>query len=100
MFWVVDNGPSHRGWTATARLTDAFPNAVMVHTPVHASRLNQWNLLLRCPTQTPYPRRFASLDALAEQLTAFEAHYNQAAQPFDWRFNRDDLNRLLDRLAA
>ena len=41
VFWVVDNGSSHRGWTAAARLTDAFPNAVMVHTPVHASWFNQ-----------------------------------------------------------
>lgn len=41
MFWIVDNGASHRGWTAAARLCDAFPNAVMIHTPVHASWLNQ-----------------------------------------------------------
>ena len=40
------------------------------------------------------------LDELANQLTAFEARYNQAARPFDWRFNNDDLNRLLNRLAA
>src|SRR5947209_2718498 len=25
VFWVVDNGSSHRGWTAAARLTEAFP---------------------------------------------------------------------------
>ena len=41
VFWVVDNGASHRGWTAAARLTDAFPNATMIHLPVHASWLNQ-----------------------------------------------------------
>ncbi len=41
VFWIVDNGSSHRGWTAAARLADAFPNTVMVHTPVHASWLNQ-----------------------------------------------------------
>jgi hypothetical protein len=41
VFWIVDNGSSHRGWTAAARLADAFPNAIMVHTPVHASWLNQ-----------------------------------------------------------
>jgi hypothetical protein len=41
-----------------------------------------------------------SLAALAEQLTAFEARYNQGAQPFDWRFNRHDLHQLLDRIAA
>ncbi|MDT4936234.1 MAG: hypothetical protein QOK11_4126, partial [Pseudonocardiales bacterium] len=31
---------------------------------------------------------------------AFEKRYNQAARPFDWRFGRDDLNRLLERIAA
>ena len=46
------------------------------------------------------PDNHASLDELANQLTAFEARYNQAARPFDWRFNNDDLDRLLNRLAA
>jgi hypothetical protein len=37
----VDNGASHRNWAAAARLSDAYPNAQMVHLPVHASWLNQ-----------------------------------------------------------
>jgi transposase len=41
VFWVVDNGSSHRGKAAIDRLAKRFPNAVMVHTPVHASWLNQ-----------------------------------------------------------
>lgn len=41
VFWVVDNGASHRNWAAAARLSDAYPNAQMVHLPVHASWLNQ-----------------------------------------------------------
>lgn len=41
VFWVVDNGSSHRGKKAADRLAAAFPNAVLVHTPVHASWLNQ-----------------------------------------------------------
>ena len=41
VFWVVDNGASHRRWTAAARLSDAFPSATMIHLPVHASWLNQ-----------------------------------------------------------
>ncbi|MFB7007989.1 MULTISPECIES: hypothetical protein [unclassified Streptomyces] len=41
VFWIVDNGSSHRGKRAAERLTATFPNAVMVHTPVHASWLNQ-----------------------------------------------------------
>jgi len=32
VFWIVDNGSSHCGWTAAARLSEAFPNAVMIHT--------------------------------------------------------------------
>ncbi|MFF4607820.1 transposase [Streptomyces sp. NPDC001339] len=41
VFWIVDNGSSHRGKKATDRLTRAFPHAVVVHTPVHASWTNQ-----------------------------------------------------------
>jgi len=41
VFWVVDNGSSHRGRKAIDRLAKQFPNAIMVHTPVHASWLNQ-----------------------------------------------------------
>ncbi|WP_371582158.1 hypothetical protein [Streptomyces sp. NBC_01314] len=41
VFWVVDNGSSHRGQRSIDRLAARFPNAVLVHTPVHASWLNQ-----------------------------------------------------------
>jgi len=41
VFWVVDNGSSHRNGTAAARMDDADPNAHMVHLPVRTSRLNQ-----------------------------------------------------------
>ena len=101
VFWIVDNGSSHRGWTAAARLRDAYPNAVMVHTPVHASWLNQIEIYFSVVQRKLLtPDNHASLDELANQLTAFEARYNQAARPFDWRFNNHDLDRLLTRLAA
>jgi hypothetical protein len=41
VFWVVDNGSSHRGQAAVKRLLSWYPNAILVHTPVHASWLNQ-----------------------------------------------------------
>jgi transposase len=41
VFVIVDNGSDHRGQAAVRRLRDAWPNAVMIHTPVHASWLNQ-----------------------------------------------------------
>ena len=41
MFVIVDNGSDHRGQAAVSRLAKAYPNAIMIHTPVHASWLNQ-----------------------------------------------------------
>ncbi|MEO3802042.1 hypothetical protein [Nonomuraea sp. B1E8] len=41
VFWIVDNGSSNCGRAAADRLADRSPNAVMIHTPVHASWLNQ-----------------------------------------------------------
>ena len=41
VFWVVDNGSSHRGPASAKRLRQAYPNLIVVHTPLHASWLNQ-----------------------------------------------------------
>ncbi len=41
VFWVVDNGSSHRGERACARLRARWPHLILVHTPIHASWLNQ-----------------------------------------------------------
>jgi hypothetical protein len=41
VFWIVDNGSSHRGQTAVDRLESAWPNLRLIHLPVHASWLNQ-----------------------------------------------------------
>ena len=101
VFWVVDNGASHRGWTAAARLRDAFPNAQMIHLPGHASWLNQIEIYFSVVQRKLLtPDDFPDLENLAKRLLAFEARYNTAARPFDWRFNRNDLDRLLTRIAA
>jgi transposase len=101
VFWIVDNGSSHRGWTAAARLSDAFPNARMIHLPVHASWLNQVEIYFSVVQRKLLtPDDFADLDNLAGKITAFEHRYNNAARPFDWRFGRNDLNRLIERIAA
>ncbi len=99
VFWVVDNGASHRNWAAAARLSDAYPNARMVHLPVHASWLNQVEIYFSViQRKLLTPDDFEDLDELAAQILAFENHYNAAARPFDWRFTRTDLNQLLARL--
>jgi hypothetical protein len=37
VFWIVDNGSSHAGRTSIARMPDAWPNARLIHLPIHAS---------------------------------------------------------------
>ena len=41
VFWVVDNGSSHRGQASVDRLQGAWSNLTLIHLPVHASWLNQ-----------------------------------------------------------
>jgi len=99
VFWVVDNGASHRNWAAAARLSDAYPNAQMVHLPVHASWLNQVEIYFSVlQRKLLTPDDFEGLDELAAQILAFERHYNATARPFGWKFTRAGLNRLLARI--
>ena len=96
----MDNGASHRNWAAATRLSDAYPNAHMVHLPVHASWLNQVEIYFSViQRKLLTPDDFEDLDELAAQILAFEKHYNAAARPFDWKFTRTDLNRLLARIS-
>ena len=99
VFWVVDNGSSHRGQKAIDRLTEQFPNAIMVHTPVHASWLNQVEIVFSIVQRKVLsPNDFDDLDVVLERLAAFETRYNQAAKPFKWKFSTTDLADLMDRL--
>ena len=44
------------------------------------------------------PNEFPSLEAVSDRLERFERHYEAIAKPFEWKFTRDDLNELLQRL--
>src|SRR5438477_5900176 len=41
VFVIVDNGSAHRGKASIDRLQGAWKNLILIHTPVHASWLNQ-----------------------------------------------------------
>jgi transposase len=100
VFWVVDNGSSHRGQAAINRLAKRFPNAVMVHTPTHASWLNQVEIFFSVvQRKVVSPNDFTDLDEIKQRLTDFEQRYNATAKPFRWKFTRTDLHALLDRIA-
>jgi transposase len=99
VFWIVDNGSSHRGKKAADRLSAAFPNAVLVHTPVHASWLNQVEIFFSVvQRKVVSPNDFTDLARVGDRLRAFEDRYNATAQPFQWRFTTSDLDDLLARL--
>jgi DDE superfamily endonuclease len=99
VFLVVDNGSAHRGQRSIDRLQGAWPNLIVVHTPIHASWLNQAEIYFSVAQRKALqPNDFEDLDALERHLLAFARHYEQIAAPFEWKFTRRDLDRLLGRL--
>jgi hypothetical protein len=101
VWWIVDNGSSHNGQRSIDRMAAAWPNARLVHLPVHASWLNQIEVVFSViQRKVIRPADFADLAELADRLCRFEQRYNQTARPFDWRFTTKDLSALLERLDA
>ncbi|HSO51946.1 MAG TPA: IS630 family transposase [Actinomycetes bacterium] len=100
VFVIVDNGSDHRGRAAIDRLRKAHPNAIMIHTPVHASWLNQAEIFFSIiQKKVVTPNDFASTTELSRTLLAFVDRYNLTARPFNWKFTADDLTALLGRIS-
>ena len=96
VFLVIDNGSAHRGKRSIDRLQSTWPNLIPVHTPVHASWLNQGEIYFSVVQRKILtPNDFEDLDTLEAHLLAFGRRYEQIAAPFQWKFTRDDLNKLL-----
>jgi len=101
VFWIVDNGSSHRGQASIDRLSAAWPTAHLVHTPVHASWLNQCEIYFSVVQRKVLtPNDFTDTDRIRSRLAAFETRYNQIAEPFGWKFTREKLTELLARIDA
>ena len=100
VFWVVDNGSSHRGETSVQRMSEAYANAILVHLPVHASWLNQvevyFSLLQR---KVLTPNDSTDLQELELRIRLYEELTNEQSKPFDWKFTKYDLFDLLQRIA-
>jgi len=105
VYWVVDNGSSHRGRASIKRLEGRYTDddgnrrLRLIHCPVHASWLNQieiYNSIIQRKVLTP--NDFVDLAEVEARLLAFERRYEEAAKPFEWKFTRQDLRKLMDRL--
>jgi hypothetical protein len=101
VFWIVDNGSSHRGTAAVQRMLGWYANAILVHLPVHASWLNQVEIYFSLVQRKVLtPNDFTDLHEVELRLRLYEELTNRRPQPFDWRFTKYDLFDLLQRLAA
>ena len=101
VFWILDNGSSHRGLPSIDRLQSKWPQIIVVHLPVHASWLNQIEIyfsILQRKVLTP--NDFLSLVDLRERIGAFQEHYEKIARPFEWKFTRKELSDLLHKLSS
>jgi len=99
VFLIADNGSCHRGRRAAGRLRARWPNIVLVHTPVHASWLNQIEVYFSVVQRKLLtPTNFANLADLRRKVMAFQRRYQRAAKPFRWTFTRRDLHALLTKL--
>ncbi len=60
-----------------------WPSIVPVHTPVHASWLNQVEVYFSVLERKALaPNGFDSLGAVEERILGFQDHYEAVAQPF------------------
>lgn len=101
VFWILDNGTSHRGQRCVERLQQRWPNLIVVHLPKHASWLNQIEIYFSVVQRKVLtPSDFSSCHELENRLLRFQEHYQQAARPFEWKFTRRDLAQLFRRLES
>jgi len=96
---ITGNGSSRRGQAAIERMVARWHNCVLVHTPVHASWLNQVEIFFSVvQRKVVSPNDFTDLSQVEQRLADFQHRYNATATPFHWKFTADDLDDLLARL--
>ena len=100
VFWITDNGSSHRGECSVERLSQWYPNAIQIHTPIHASWLNQIEIFFSIlQRKVLTPNDFPDLQTLETAILEFQAFYEKIAKPFKWKYTKDDLKKTLERIA-
>jgi hypothetical protein len=98
LFLVVDNGSSHRGQRSVQRMRRRDKRIILVHTPVHASWLNQVEIYFSIiQRKVLTPNDFANLEAIRLRLALYEQLTNRQPKPFAWKFTRQDLMEWLER---
>lgn len=98
IFIVVDNGSSHRGLASVQRMRRRDQRIVLVHTPVHASWMNQVEIYFSMVQRKVLtPNDYPNLDTLKLRLSLYEELTNRQPKPFAWNFTRQKLYDWLKR---
>jgi hypothetical protein len=98
LFFIVDNGSSHRGKVSVERMRQRDQRIVLVHTPIHASWLNQVEIYFSIiQRKVLTPNDFATLEAVRVRLALYEELSNRTPRPFAWKFTRQDMLNWLKR---
>jgi DDE superfamily endonuclease len=98
VFSIIDNCSAHCGQKAVQRVRSRWPNAILVHTPIHASWLNQIEIYFSIVQRKVLaPNDFLSLAQLEKRLVGFQKHYQQTASPFQWTLTRKESQRFINQ---
>jgi hypothetical protein len=98
LFFIVDNGSSHRGHASVQRMRRRDTRITLLHTPIHASWLNQVEIYFSIiQRKVLTPNDFATLEAVRVRLRLYEELSNRAPRPFEWKFTRQDMLDWLKR---
>ena len=98
LFFIVDNGSSHRGKASVERMRRRDQRIELVHTPIHASWLNQVEIYFSIiQRKVLTPNDFATLEAVRVRLALYEELSNRTPRPFAWKFTRQDMLDWLKR---
>jgi hypothetical protein len=98
LFCIVDNGSSHRGKASVERMRRRDKRIILVHTPIHASWLNQVEIYFSIiQRKVLTPNDFATLEAVRVRLALYEELSNRTPRPFAWKFTRQDMLEWLKR---
>jgi len=103
VFWVVDNGGCHHPNTFGPWLAQMWPGkAIAVHTPVHASWLNQVEIFFSIMVRKALtPRDFPTKMAMKQAIVDWIEYYNESeAKPFNWKYTKKKLKELVAHLEA
>jgi hypothetical protein len=99
LFFIVDNGSSHRGMKSIQRLRSRDKRILLIHTPIHASWLNQVEIYFSIiQRKVLTPNDFVNLEAVKVRLALYEELTNRTPKPFQWKFTREKLGKWLQRV--